>query len=336
MDILEAKNKIKKNFLKKANVVSVGLATKRGQPCISVGVSKKMPLTMLTSKDVIPSQCHGFNTDVIEIGTVRALENTGIYRPAPGGVSIGHVAITAGTLGCLVKDSEEVYILSNNHVMANSNAAKIGDDILQPGPVDGGSEVIANLSDFEPINFGGSGGACPWCDAVCDILILLQQVICGSSQISRRVAFARLLTFAWNLVTFRPRDTTNFVDAAIAKPVSLDLVQADILEIGVPAGHATIGVGDSIQKSGRTTEYTTGSVLQSDATVQVQYGAGQIAVFEDQLLGDIRSAGGDSGSAVLDMEANVVGLLFAGSDTVTVFNKIQYVLDVFGVDIVTE
>jgi hypothetical protein len=46
--------------------------------------------------------------------------------------------------------------LSNNHVLANSNAASIGDAILQPGPVDGGAnpaDRIATLSRFVPINF---------------------------------------------------------------------------------------------------------------------------------------------------------------------------------------
>ena len=57
-----------------------------------------------------------------------------------GGVSIGHYAITAGTPGAFVKDktTAETLILSNNHVMANSNDASIGDAILQPGPADGG------------------------------------------------------------------------------------------------------------------------------------------------------------------------------------------------------
>ncbi len=80
-----------------------------------------------------------------------------MYRPSPGGVSVGHYAITAGTLGCLVTKNNQTYILSNNHVLANSNTAKIGDAIVQPGPLDGGKvtkHVIANLSEFVPIKFG--------------------------------------------------------------------------------------------------------------------------------------------------------------------------------------
>jgi len=45
------------------------------------------------------------------------------------------------------------------------------------------------------------------------------------------------------------------------------------------------------------------------------------------------SAGGDSGSAVLDAEDFVVGLLFAGSDAVTIINPVQFVLDELGIEI---
>jgi hypothetical protein len=79
-------------------------------------------------------------------------------RPVPCGVSIGHVRITAGTLGYVVQDSTgRWFILSNNHVLANSNDAQQGDPIVQPGPYDGGknspSYHIARLSAFVPISF---------------------------------------------------------------------------------------------------------------------------------------------------------------------------------------
>ena len=38
------------------------------------------------------------------------------------------------------------------------------------------------------------------------------------------------------------------------------------------------------------------------------------------------SAGGDSGSLVLDMRRNAIGLLFAGSSQVTILNPINAVL----------
>ena len=64
----------------------------------------------------------------------------------------------AGSLGAIVRktSNNECYILSNNHVMANTNGASVGDDILHPGPADGGGSAIADLTDFEPILFDGS------------------------------------------------------------------------------------------------------------------------------------------------------------------------------------
>ena len=47
-------------------------------------------------------------------------------------------------------------ILSNNHVLANSNDAQVGDTVVQPGSIDGGhavSDKIAELERFVPIEF---------------------------------------------------------------------------------------------------------------------------------------------------------------------------------------
>lgn len=58
----------------------------------------------------------------------------------------------SGTLGSLVQDNTGVqYILSNNHVMARSNAAAIGEDISQPGMIDANCqvrEIVADLSAY--------------------------------------------------------------------------------------------------------------------------------------------------------------------------------------------
>ncbi len=75
-----------------------------------------------------------------EVQVVRGVQ----YRPRAlvaetiltAGSSIGHYKVTAGTLGGFVRDREGVYILSNNHVLANSNKAEGPDPILLPGPAD--------------------------------------------------------------------------------------------------------------------------------------------------------------------------------------------------------
>ncbi|MFC1954401.1 hypothetical protein ACFLVZ_01090 [Chloroflexota bacterium] len=81
-------------------------------------------------------------------------------RPVPIGVSTGHPAITAGTIGARVIDGDgNVFALSNNHVYANENLALPGDAVIQPGTFDGGSspsDNIGTLSAFVPISFDGT------------------------------------------------------------------------------------------------------------------------------------------------------------------------------------
>lgn len=49
----------------------------------------------------------------------------------------------------------KAYMLSNNHILANENRAKIGDPIWQPGKYDGGgkNDVVAILSEYVPISY---------------------------------------------------------------------------------------------------------------------------------------------------------------------------------------
>jgi len=251
---------------------------------------------------------------------IRALQgHTDRWRPAPGGVSIGHADITAGTLGCLVIRDGELFILSNNHVLANTNAGKKGDPIIQPGRYDGGTldDQIATLEDFIPINFGDAPPTCPIATGTESLLNWL----------------AKLLGSSHRVMAFQEAPATNRVDAAIARPLSDDLVEKRIFEIGVPQGTKEATLGTQVKKSGRTTGFTTGRITQIDVTSQVSYGDERIAVFEDQLMAGAMSKGGDSGSAVLDEEDFVVGLLFAGSDTTTIINPIQFVLDALNVEI---
>lgn len=147
------------------NIVGVGISEKiageseTGEPCVTVYVIAKAPKKEVSSEALVPPSAAGVSTDVVAVGEIVAQPYRGRYRPAPGGVSIGHVKITAGTLGCLVKRGTKRFILSNNHVLANSNAAKIKDLIVQPGPYDGGKapqDVIARLAQFVPIKFGGT------------------------------------------------------------------------------------------------------------------------------------------------------------------------------------
>lgn len=313
-------------LLSRKNVVACGVGFKEtggritDEPCVVVSVTKKMPEAQLSPADIVPKKLGEVRTDVVETGVIRALQSpTDRWRPAPGGVSIGHIDITAGTLGCLVTRDNQLFILSNNHVLANTNAAQKGDPIIQPGPYDGGTldDQIATLEDFVPINFGEAPPTCP-------LAIGLESILNW---------FAKLVGSSHRVTTFQVVPARNRVDAAIARPLSDDLVEKRILEIGVPKGSREATLGTSVKKSGRTSGFTTGSIIQIDVTAQVSYGEGKTAVFENQLMAGAMSKGGDSGSAVLDEEDYVIGLLFAGSNVTTLINPIQFVLDALKVEI---
>jgi hypothetical protein len=93
-----------------------------------------------------------------------------------------------------------------------------------------------------------------------------------------------------------------------------------------------------VQKCGRTTGCTHGSVAAVDAAVRVQYESG-IANFVNQVVVTGKrgafSKAGDSGSLIVtdDSNANPVALLFAGGQTTTIGNPIGAVLSALGVTI---
>lgn len=230
-------------------------------------------------------------------------------RPAPVGFSIGHPDITAGTLGARVMDGNgNLYILSNNHVMANSNDASIGDPILQPGPFDGGTlaDQVGTLADFQPINFSG-----------------------GNNLIDAAIA----ATTAQNVGFATPTDD------AYGAPASQ--VFGDGNNNGTIDNIGSV-LGLNVMKYGRTTGFTTFQVTEINVTASVCYATrgpficAQSATFVDQIaIGSPDfSAGGDSGSLIVSQTGkNPVGLLFAGSSTRTIANRIDHVLNEFDVTV---
>jgi len=304
----------------RANVVGVAIGNKviRGREtderCIVVFVEAKRPETQLRHWDIVPKAFGSVRTDIVETGRFHALrseqavdlERTKRIRPAPGGVSVGHVQITAGTLGVLARRNGRPVILSNNHVLANQNAGRVGDPILQPGPADGGrlQDTIARLVDFVPIQFKER----------------------EPGPFARFLArlFAPLLRAAgWGLKRL-PSGHSNLVDAAVAEPIETRLVAADILGIGRVRGMKEPDIGLRVRKSGRTTGVTEGRITAIDAVVEVDYG-GPTAIFREQIVSDLPSKGGDSGSLVVDEGRRAVGLLFAGGATTTLINPIAAV-----------
>lgn len=135
---------------------------------------------------------------------------------------------------------------------------------------------------------------------------------------------------------------TNTVDAAIA------LTSTGLLGNATPSGGygvpnsvtAAAVLGQAVQKYGRTSSLTKGTVTGINATVSVNYGPSGTATFVNQII--VSSSrpfikAGDSGSLLVtnDSNAKPVGLLFAGSSTgkLAVANRINDVLSSFGVSI---
>ena len=230
-------------------------------------------------------------------------------RPVPGGFSVGHFAITAGTIGVAAYDilpggsvnpprpgvgqPTDHYILSNNHVLANSNAGSPGDAVLQPGVADGGQfpgDEIAILARFVPIQF-----------------------------------FPPVPPFLHH----------NLVACAVARGNPKDLDRRIWWEGQVRGWRrrTNVRVGNLVQKTGRTTAWNTGRIIAVLATVDVNYGGGRVARFRDQILTTPIAMPGDSGSLVLTWDNVAVGLLFAGSPLVTVCNQIENVRSLLRVEV---
>jgi hypothetical protein len=127
----------------------------------------------------------------------------------------------------------------------------------------------------------------------------------------------------------------NLVDCALARPLDPAMFSDDIRAIGMISGTKPAALGMRVRKTGRTTEYTEGSVTLLNATVNISYSTMQgprTARFVGQVITQPMSQGGDSGSLVVDAADNqAVGLLFAGSNLATIFNPIDNVLRVLNV-----
>lgn len=134
----------------------------------------------------------------------------------------------------------------------------------------------------------------------------------------------------------------NLMDAAIAiTDTSLLSNTTPSDGYGIPSSTpVSASVGLSVQKYGRTTGFTQGSVEAINATVDVCYEGQSIctklAKFIEQvvIVDGSFSAGGDSGSLVVTKQTNQpVALLFAGSSSHTIATPINTVLTEFNVTI---
>lgn len=296
-----------KDILSKKNVVGVGVGKKwidgknTNQDSLVVFVTSKMQKSALSPNDLIPNSINGYTVDVIgKSGKFSMLANTQKVRPLKPGYSCGHLWVTAGTIGGFFKDREgHTVMLSNNHVLAATNRGIRGHVALQPGVYDRqdwANNIVGNLKYYRPL-VGPNGRS-------------------------------------FNAVEWKEIYGYNLEDSAISVIANPDSIDLSYPVIGNPTGFRNdVNINEAVQKVGRTTEYTTGNVMATNAIVNVQYGSATY-LFKDQIVTTGMAQGGDSGSALFDMNKNIVGLLFAGSDTVTIFNKIAYPRASYGLELI--
>lgn len=153
--------------LPSAPVVASDAGTDAPWPWVAVGLTPAGPagarvavrLQREGDRALLPDlgRAAAAEVEVRVIGPVRALrsptpeELQQRVRPLRPGLSVAHPDVTAGTLGGFVLIAGGRAILSNNHVLAASDAATPGDAVLQPGPADGGvpADRVATLTAFQ-------------------------------------------------------------------------------------------------------------------------------------------------------------------------------------------
>ena len=136
-------------------VNGVGISERtNGESFIKILTREKPPVTKTTLAKYYGVEKE--NLIIENVGRISFKSPMRQHRPPFPGISVGHYKVTAGTLGCFVQDKDgKIYVLSNNHVLGNSDRGKWEDPILQPGRLDGGSrrkDIIARLSHIVPLS----------------------------------------------------------------------------------------------------------------------------------------------------------------------------------------
>ncbi|HET9838640.1 MAG TPA: hypothetical protein VFR84_10425, partial [Candidatus Angelobacter sp.] len=241
---------------------------------------------------------------------------------------LGTKVCCIGTLGSLwnkVGVTNPV-ILSNNHVLDRSDKGVVGEVINQPlqlactAPSAPAPQTVAHLTSgaaLKPVA-NETGQPCAG-DTT-------KAALCGHAPSNVDAAIAEIVA--------GEVDTSGTI---------LDLGAAGTTSIAAAAPSSTIGtaaIGEPVGKSGRTTGLTCSTVQSLNNTILIDYDAtcgdttaAFTAYFTNQVTisGGTFSAGGDSGSLIVDTNtARAVGLLYGGNTVSTVANPIQDVITAFG------
>ncbi|WP_423462882.1 hypothetical protein ACO229_22710 [Promicromonospora sp. MS192] len=260
----------------------------------------------------------GPDADVRRTGRIRPVSELGPRPPAPTslasgdtdrrrpirpGVSIGHVAVTAGTLGAFVTRTTPgsdgaLYALSNYHVLAGSPEARPGDVVLQPGPADGGLAPGDRIGE-------------------------LTQVV--------------------DLDALEPAATDAAIARLDRVPVDFEYPVGRVVKTARALGGEIVGkVGRTTAITrGRVTAIELDDVIVGYEDLGALSFDDQIEI--ESLDDGPFSRGGDSGALVYREDGVALGLLFAGSESggrsgkgLTYANPIDQVLEILGIELARE
>ena len=267
------------------------------------GSGTTAPLKILLNDGVnsSPVTNQAAQTGAIALGSSGGNDND--YDTYEGADGESYVAdCCGGTLGALVEDGKKnEYILSNNHVLAESDQGKTGDTVDEPGMIDDGCVPLSHAGSLlRPV--GTLKFVVPLARQQSDVDAALASVAPGA--VDPQGSILQLAT------PVHPVEADDALGAA--PPVGGD---------GEVLSAANLN-GLELAKSGRTTGLTCSTVAAVDLSVKVDYFKDCAETqpyftktFTNQIgiAGDRFSDSGDSGALVVDASnAEPVGLFFAG------------------------
>ena len=333
-DLLAAKKSMSRRYLTKAappqirtfalavplqpaqNVVGVGVGIKisEGKETDTIAVrfyvERKIAKEALSPKNLLPAEIDGVPTDVIVTGKFRMLgtaeDNKKRRRPVRPGTSVGFKFPHPKENFVMAGTFGAVATKSGKRFILSNNHV-----LAENGLITLGSPI------FQPG--------------------LLDGGIVNSDQVA---------TLS-DMIPIKPTGF-NKVDCALAEFLpGIQINARHMPRVGKLTSTTPIAAANGmlIEKTGRTTGYTRGRVVDVAADINVPYedpsGIEFIATFADQIVvvgtppGSF-SDSGDSGSLIVDRKTKrPTGLLFAGSNTHTIANHISDVLSTLRVKLET-
>ncbi|WP_223192265.1 S1 family peptidase [Paenibacillus sedimenti] len=312
-EALKHKNRISMSLLKRPDVYGVGVGyANPNKPASGAGINvytrKNIAATSVQNLKMLMAAV-GTNVPVRFIGSSKFRANAAAskpklvrptlfnrrVRPVPGGTSIGKVdPFSTGTGGLVVIKNNQLYILSNNHVIVKNNSTAFAETV-QPGPADAGrsgTDRIGRLFQFVPlrpagVNFQDSAISIPTSNSLLNPRYLV------SSSGALITLSGHLTSYPVGLQLMKSGRTTGFVRGT---------VEANNADVNVNYG-GTLGT----------------IMFRNQSIIRGNVGAVSLP--------------GDSGSVWLRSDRFAAALNFAGSENgrVSISNPLGVIMSTYGV-----